>query len=84
MCVYVSVGVCACVCCFVDADGCIPLNMLVDICLFVCLSYITVCHCAGKCVYLCVYMLRQSPDITICHSACKCVYFVCLYVEPVT
>ena len=38
-----AVYVCACVCCFVGADGCIPLIMLVDVCqyrrllMFVCL-----------------------------------------------
>ena len=31
------VCVCACVCCVGGADGCIPLNMLVDVCQCCCL-----------------------------------------------
>ena len=37
---------------------------------------ITVCHCAGKCVYLSVCMFSQSPDIMVCHfqvNVCICV-----------
>ena len=52
---------------------------------------ITVPHCTGKCVYLCVYragkcmnlrvdVLSQSPDITGCHCAGKCLYLcVCMF-----